>query len=86
MNQLDEVSAIPEEYLNWVVSFASQNRLEVAPRSKSSRKTEDAGRLDSGRASASIASYGLVRACLRDRSGEGHCKSDEIIWTSPAGQ
>lgn len=33
MNQLDEVSAIPEEYLNWVVSFASQNRLEVAPRS-----------------------------------------------------
>jgi aryl-alcohol dehydrogenase-like predicted oxidoreductase len=33
MKQLDEVSAIPEEYLDWVVSFASKNRLEVAPRS-----------------------------------------------------
>jgi aryl-alcohol dehydrogenase-like predicted oxidoreductase len=32
MKQLDEVSAIPEEYLVWVVSFANQNRLEVAPR------------------------------------------------------
>ena len=27
MKQLDEVSAIPEEHLDWVVSFASQNQL-----------------------------------------------------------
>ena len=32
MKQLDEVSAIPEEYLDWVVSFANKNRLEMAPR------------------------------------------------------
>jgi aryl-alcohol dehydrogenase-like predicted oxidoreductase len=31
MKKLDEVSSIPQEYLDWVVSFASQNRLEVAP-------------------------------------------------------
>lgn len=32
MKKLDEASAIPVEYLEWVVSFASLNRLGGAPR------------------------------------------------------
>ena len=32
MKKLDEASTVPEEYLEWVVSFASLNRLDVAPR------------------------------------------------------
>lgn len=32
MKKLDEASAIPVEYLEWVVSFVSLNRLGGAPR------------------------------------------------------
>jgi hypothetical protein len=86
MNQLDEVSAIPEEYLNWVVSFASQNRLEVAHVLKALARQRVLVDWIPVVRQRRIASYGLVCACLRDRSGDGHCKSDEIIWKSPAGQ